>query len=57
MVKKSSKINVVVNGELAGYVQQWKSLTNVVVLGGGHLMPLDQPVIAQAMIQDWILQR
>ncbi|MED6212168.1 hypothetical protein PIB30_080609 [Stylosanthes scabra] len=46
-----------VNGELAGYVQQWKSLTNVVVLGGGHLMPLDQPVIAQAMIQDWILQR
>ncbi|MED6161792.1 hypothetical protein PIB30_064034, partial [Stylosanthes scabra] len=46
-----------VNGELAGYVQQWKSLTNVVVLGAGHVMPLDQPVIAQAMIQDWILQR
>ncbi|MED6137667.1 hypothetical protein PIB30_067044, partial [Stylosanthes scabra] len=46
-----------VNGELAGYVQQWKSLTNVVVLGGGHIMPADQPVNAQAMIQDWILQR
>ncbi|KAL1298207.1 hypothetical protein HN51_042602 [Arachis hypogaea] len=46
-----------VNGELAGYVQQWKSLTNVVVLGGGHLMPADQPVNAQTMIQDWVLQR
>ncbi|MED6207311.1 hypothetical protein PIB30_034633 [Stylosanthes scabra] len=46
-----------VNGELAGYVQQWKSLTNVVVLGAGHLMPADQPVNAQAMMQDWILQR
>ncbi|MED6116742.1 hypothetical protein PIB30_103030, partial [Stylosanthes scabra] len=46
-----------VNGELAGYVQQWKSLSNVVVLGAGHVMPLDQPVIAQAMIQNWILQR
>ncbi|MED6137662.1 hypothetical protein PIB30_067039 [Stylosanthes scabra] len=46
-----------VNGELAGYVQQWKSLTNVVVLGGGHVVPLDQPVNAQAMIQDWVLQR
>ncbi|MED6184121.1 hypothetical protein PIB30_044384 [Stylosanthes scabra] len=46
-----------VNGELAGYVQQWKSLTNVVVLGGGHLMPADQPLSVQAMIQDWVLQR
>ncbi|MED6207316.1 hypothetical protein PIB30_034638 [Stylosanthes scabra] len=46
-----------VNGELAGYVQQWKSLTNVVVLGGSHLLPADQPLNAQTMIQDWILQR
>ncbi|MED6226166.1 hypothetical protein PIB30_100770, partial [Stylosanthes scabra] len=46
-----------VNGELAGYVQQWKSLTNVMVLGAGHIMPADQPVNAQAMIQDWVLQR
>ncbi|MED6226152.1 hypothetical protein PIB30_100669 [Stylosanthes scabra] len=46
-----------VNGELAGYVQQWKSLTNVVVLGGGHLLPADQPLNAQTMIQDWVLQR
>ncbi|MED6207322.1 hypothetical protein PIB30_034644 [Stylosanthes scabra] len=46
-----------VNGEFAGYVQQWKSLTNVVVLGGGHFLPADQPINAQAMIEDWIFQR
>ncbi|TKY59032.1 Serine carboxypeptidase 50 [Spatholobus suberectus] len=46
-----------VNGELAGYVQSWKSLTNVVVLGAGHLLPTDQPVNSQAMIEDWVLER
>ena len=46
-----------VNGELAGYVQNWKSLTNVVVLGAGHLVPTDQPLNSQAMIEDWVLQR
>ncbi|KAH1087998.1 hypothetical protein GYH30_019188 [Glycine max] len=46
-----------VNGELAGYVQNWKSLTNVVVLGAGHLLPTDQPVNSQAMIEDWVLER
>ncbi|KAJ1385086.1 Serine carboxypeptidase, serine active site [Sesbania bispinosa] len=46
-----------VNGELAGYVQNWKSLTNVVVLGAGHLLPHDQPVNSQAMMEDWVLER
>jgi len=46
-----------VNGELAGYVQNWKSLTNVVVLGAGHLLPTDQPLNSQAMIEDWVLQK
>ncbi|XLR23178.1 hypothetical protein HN51_069427 [Arachis hypogaea] len=46
-----------VNGELAGYVQQWKSLTNVVVLGAGHLLPSDQPMTSQAMIEDWVLEK
>ncbi|WVZ25727.1 hypothetical protein V8G54_004271 [Vigna mungo] len=46
-----------VNGELAGYVQSWKSLTNVVVLGAGHLLPTDQPLHSQAMIEGWVLQR
>lgn len=46
-----------VNGEVVGYVQKWKSLTNVVVLGSGHLLPTDQAVNSQAMIEDWVLQR
>ncbi|QHO50025.1 Serine carboxypeptidase-like [Arachis hypogaea] len=46
-----------VNGELVGYVQQWKSLTNVVVLGAGLLLPSDQPVTSQAMIEDWVLEK
>ncbi|CAL0312155.1 unnamed protein product [Lupinus luteus] len=46
-----------VNGDFAGYVQKWKSLTNVVVLGAGHLLPTDQPLNSQAMIEDWVLER
>ncbi|KAI4357657.1 hypothetical protein L6164_001592 [Bauhinia variegata] len=46
-----------VNGELAGYVQKWKNLTNVVVLGAGHLLPADQAVNSQAMIEDWVLEK
>ncbi|XP_061355615.1 serine carboxypeptidase-like 50 [Gastrolobium bilobum] len=46
-----------VNGELAGYVQSWKSLTNVVVLGAGHLLSADQAVNSQTMIEDWVLER
>ncbi|PON78771.1 Serine carboxypeptidase-like [Parasponia andersonii] len=44
-----------VNGELAGYVQRWGSLTNAVVLGAGHLVPTDQALNSQAMIEDWVL--
>ncbi|KAF3432189.1 hypothetical protein FNV43_RR26928 [Rhamnella rubrinervis] len=44
-----------VNEELAGYVQRWGSLSNVVVLGAGHLVPADQPLSSQAMIEDWVL--
>jgi vitellogenic carboxypeptidase-like protein len=46
-----------VNEEVAGYVQKWKSLTNVVVLGAGHLLPTDQPLNSQAMIEDWVLEK
>uniref|UniRef100_I1ND90 Carboxypeptidase n=1 Tax=Glycine max TaxID=3847 RepID=I1ND90_SOYBN len=41
-----------VNGEHARYVQNWKSLTNVVVLGAGHLLPTDQPVNSKKMIEN-----
>jgi vitellogenic carboxypeptidase-like protein len=46
-----------VNGVLAGYVQKWRSFSNAVVLGAGHLVPTDQAVNSQAMIEDWVLER
>ncbi|KAK9091671.1 hypothetical protein Sjap_024848 [Stephania japonica] len=46
-----------VNGELAGYVQRYGRFSEVVVSGAGHLVPTDQPVNAQAMIEDWVLER
>ena len=46
-----------VNGELAGYVQKWASLSHVVVLAAGHFVPTDQPLNSQAMVEDWVLER
>ncbi|GAU29113.1 hypothetical protein TSUD_58790 [Trifolium subterraneum] len=46
-----------VHEEVAGYVQKWKSLTNVVVLGAGHLLPTDQSLNSQSMIEDWVLEK
>ncbi|XP_059447354.1 serine carboxypeptidase-like 50 [Corylus avellana] len=46
-----------VKGELAGYVQKWGSLSNVVVLGAGHLVPNDQALHSQGMIEEWVLER
>ncbi|GMJ13328.1 serine carboxypeptidase-like 50 [Hibiscus trionum] len=46
-----------VKGELAGYLQKWGGLTHVVVSGAGHLLPADQPLNSQAMIEDWVLEK
>ncbi|XP_051129621.1 serine carboxypeptidase-like 50 [Andrographis paniculata] len=46
-----------VDGKLAGYVQKWRNLSHVVVVNAGHLVPTDQPVNSQVMIQDWVLDR
>ncbi|XP_065857608.1 serine carboxypeptidase-like 50 [Euphorbia lathyris] len=46
-----------VKGEIGGYVQKWGSLSNVVVVGAGHLVPTDQPLNSQAMIEDWVLDK
>ncbi|KAJ8769274.1 hypothetical protein K2173_002203 [Erythroxylum novogranatense] len=45
-----------VEGELAGYVQKGGSLSHAVVLGAGHLVPADQSVNSQAMIENWVLE-
>lgn len=42
-------------GEVAGYLQKWRNLSNVVVFGAGHLVPADQPLNSQEMIENWIL--
>ncbi|XP_044490773.1 serine carboxypeptidase-like 50 [Mangifera indica] len=46
-----------VNEELAGWVQKWGSLSNVVLFGAGHLVPTDQPLNSQIMIEDWVLRK
>lgn len=46
-----------VNGKLAGYVQKWGSLSHAVVSNSGHLVPTDQAVNSQTMIEDWVLER
>ncbi|XP_057806085.1 serine carboxypeptidase-like 50 [Salvia miltiorrhiza] len=46
-----------VDGKLAGYVQRWKSLTHAVVMNAGHLVPTDQPINSQVMIEDWVLEK
>lgn len=45
-----------VNGEVAGYVQRWMNLSHVIVLRAGHLVPTDQPLSSQAMIENWVLE-
>ncbi|OIT01318.1 PREDICTED: serine carboxypeptidase-like 50 [Nicotiana attenuata] len=46
-----------VNDGLAGYVQKWESLSHVVVMNAGHLVPTDQAVNSQVMIEDWVLEK
>ncbi|XP_042053586.1 serine carboxypeptidase-like 50 [Salvia splendens] len=46
-----------VGGMLAGYVQRWERFSNVVVLNAGHLVPTDQPLNSQIMMQDWVLEK
>ncbi|KAM7271872.1 hypothetical protein ACFE04_031086 [Oxalis oulophora] len=45
-----------VNNVVAGYVQKWGSLSQVVVSGAGHLVPTDQSVNSQVMIENWVLE-
>lgn len=46
-----------VDGELAGQVKQWGNLTHAVVHGAGHLVPADQGKSAQAMIENWVMEK
>ncbi|KAL3812281.1 hypothetical protein ACJIZ3_013549 [Penstemon smallii] len=46
-----------VDGKLAGYVQKWERLSHAVVLNAGHLVPTDQPLNSQILIEDWVLEK
>ncbi|CAN6443947.1 unnamed protein product [Victoria cruziana] len=45
-----------VKGEFSGYVQRWGKLSHVVVAGAGHLVPADQGLHSQSMIEEWVLE-
>ncbi|KAH7516349.1 hypothetical protein FEM48_Zijuj10G0125600 [Ziziphus jujuba var. spinosa] len=45
------------DGKVAGYVQKWRNLSNVAVFGAGHLVPVDQPLNSQEMIENWVLDQ
>ena len=39
---------------IAGYWKHHQSLTSVVLKDAGHMVPRDQPLAAQAMIEAWV---
>lgn len=39
---------------VAGYVKHHNFLTSVVLKDAGHMVPRDQPLVAQAMIEGWV---
>jgi len=43
-----------VSSRLAGYVRSHSNLTHVVVSGAGHLVPADQNLHSQIMIEAWV---
>jgi vitellogenic carboxypeptidase-like protein len=43
-----------VNNVVVGYVQKWRSLSHVVVSRAGHLVPTDQSLNSQIMIENWV---
>ncbi|CAA6671357.1 unnamed protein product [Spirodela intermedia] len=45
----------VAGGDLAGYVQKYGTLSHVVVAGAGHLVPADQGMTSQQMIEGWVM--
>ena len=42
------------NGDRAGWVRKGAGLTQVVVIGAGHMAPADQPHACHSMAKEWI---
>jgi vitellogenic carboxypeptidase-like protein len=43
-----------VGGQVAGYARSFSSLTQLIVIGAGHLVPYNQPKNSQDMIARFI---
>jgi vitellogenic carboxypeptidase-like protein len=43
-----------VNGTVAGYAKKHQTLTQVTVVGAGHMVPMNQPQSAQALVSNFI---
>lgn len=43
-----------VKGKKAGVFKSFENLSFVQVYGAGHMVPMDQPVNALAMVDDWL---
>jgi len=42
------------DGEPAGYIRQFENLREVLILGAGHLVPMDQPAASAEMMEDFV---
>ncbi|CAL8469775.1 g9317 [Coccomyxa elongata] len=42
------------HGRVVGYRRQHDTLAHIVIRNAGHMVPHDQPLVAQAMIEQWV---
>ncbi|BDA47762.1 probable serine carboxypeptidase CPVL [Coccomyxa sp. Obi] len=42
------------HGRVVGYWREHSTLAHVVIRNAGHMVPHDQPLVAQAMIEQWV---
>eukprot|EP00884_Botryococcus_braunii_P019093 jgi/Botrbrau1/5868/Bobra.0366s0047.1 len=41
-------------GDVVGYWRSFDTLTHVVIRNAGHMVPHDQPLVSQAMVERWV---
>uniref|UniRef100_A0A7S0VCK6 Carboxypeptidase n=1 Tax=Polytomella parva TaxID=51329 RepID=A0A7S0VCK6_9CHLO len=46
-----------VNDRIAGFWKQYKSLSHVMIRNAGHMVPHDNPLLGQVLIEKWITER
>jgi len=51
------KVWVLPPDKTLGYVKAYKNLMQVVVVGAGHLVPMNKPQVSRSMIYNWLFDR